>query len=357
MRKLTKLPSSLQEWAHSTSSVAQMHSAMTDHRITAVEADILIGTAMGNLENSGIAEPIMAHPPDRESDMSFAHFMNLAMQNKQLQKHVKLDFKEIETTQPCLDILRNLTFESNGKFIFLNADIIPGPGRTHEDITVSASHFLDQCHCVISSMRKVSAFQCSCIGNARNLTRNPPPIMQVKFAFSLGWKVDVCSISGHTEEQVAEMINLIRAYKLSESAGIVLAVNARLLSKNMPPFESFLDKHPDSQLLCWVGSGEPPIAMMKVNRIQKHFRRHGSIERIGFDVQVRDEWSRTRCQFFRVAYFMPLCTRRLPIWPWVQHTMSSFGLLVFTKSCKLAWLVCFLIPKLRKCKVVIWLFC
>lgn len=262
MRKLTKLPSSLQEWAHSTSSVAQMHSAMTDHRITAVEADILMGTAMGNLENSGIAEPIMAHPPDRESDMSFAHFMNLAMQNKQLQKHVKLDFKEIETTQPCLDILRNLTFESNGKFIFLNADIIPGPGRTHEDITVSASHFLDQCHCVISSMRKV------------------------KFAFSLGWKVDVCSISGHTEEQVAEMINLIRAYKLSESAGIVLAVNARLLSKNMPPFESFLDKHPDSQLLCWVGSGEPPIAMMKVNRIQKHFRRHGSIERIGFDVQT-----------------------------------------------------------------------
>jgi hypothetical protein len=110
--------------------------------------------------------------------------------------------------------------------------------------------------------------------------------LQLNFAFSLGWKVDVCSVFGHTKEQIASMMSLIKTCQLPNSAGIVLAVNARLLSKNMQPFESFLDAYPEGQLLCWVGSGEPPIARRKLMRICKHFEEHGSIDRIGFDVKV-----------------------------------------------------------------------
>ena len=84
------------------------------------------------------------------------------------------------------------------------------------------------------------------------------------------------------------MMSLIKAFQLDNSAGIVLAVNARLLSKNMQPFESFLNAYPEGQLLCWVGSGEPPIAQRKVKRIYRHFEAHGSIHRIGFDVKVRE---------------------------------------------------------------------
>jgi hypothetical protein len=99
--------------------------------------------------------------------------------------------------------------------------------------------------------------------------------------------VDVCSIFGHTKKEVADMTSLIQAYNVHEGAGIVLAINARLLVKNMSPFDKFLADFPESQLLCWVGSGEPPISARKVSRIRQHFDGRGSGERVGFDVQVR----------------------------------------------------------------------
>lgn len=114
-------------------------------------------------------------------------------------------------------------------------------------------------------------------------------VAQVNFAFSLGWKVDVCSLSGHTKHEISEMMTFIKESKLCEIGGVVLAVNARLLSKNMAPFEAFLDAYPEAQLLCWVGSGEPKIAKRKADRILKHFQRHGSGQRVGFDVQVSDK--------------------------------------------------------------------
>ena len=105
------------------------------------------------------------------------------------------------------------------------------------------------------------------------------------FVFSLGFKVDVCSVFGYTDKQLASMSNLIRTHHLDQ--GIVLAVSARLLVKNMQPFDSFLDQFPAAQLLCWTGSGEPPISQMKLRTIRKHFELHGSMNRVGFDVQVR----------------------------------------------------------------------
>jgi hypothetical protein len=108
----------------------------------AIEADILLGMDTGKVGGNTTrlcVEPIMAHPPDRTSDLSFAHFMALALKNTALQKHIKLDFKEIEAVQPCLDTLNTLPIYPNGKFIFLNADIIPGPGRSNEDISCSGS--------------------------------------------------------------------------------------------------------------------------------------------------------------------------------------------------------------------------
>jgi hypothetical protein len=94
--------------------------------------------------------------------------------------------------------------------------------------------------------------------------------------------VDVCSIFGHTEKELADISSLIRAYDIHKSAGIVLAINARLLVKNMSPFDRFLADFPESQLLCWVGSGEPPISTRRVARIHEHFDGRGSGDRVGF---------------------------------------------------------------------------
>jgi hypothetical protein len=83
--------------------------------------------------------------------------MELATHGARLRKHVKLDFKEIETTAPCLNILRDLKFDCDGNTIFLNADIIPGPGRTLDDITVPADQFLGDCQRAITEMKEVGS--------------------------------------------------------------------------------------------------------------------------------------------------------------------------------------------------------
>ncbi|KAI2503886.1 DUF2181-containing protein [Fragilaria crotonensis] len=119
------LPSSTQRWAHGTSSIAQMHTAIEDESITAIEADIVMGSETGN--NDSVLTPILAHPPDRESDLSFRHFLNTSVRNGQIQKHLKLDFKEIEAVQPSFEIMKTMVFERNEKFVFLNADILPDP--------------------------------------------------------------------------------------------------------------------------------------------------------------------------------------------------------------------------------------
>ncbi|CAF1546911.1 unnamed protein product, partial [Rotaria sordida] len=59
-----------------------------------IEADILIG--------SSSPDPIMAHPPNKTSDLTFSEFLK---QVKSSSKGLKLDFKDINALQPCLDAL------------------------------------------------------------------------------------------------------------------------------------------------------------------------------------------------------------------------------------------------------------
>jgi Uncharacterized conserved protein (DUF2181) len=59
-----------------------------------IEADILIGTS-GNA-------PIMAHPPHTTSDLTFSEFLRGVRSGSQ---GLKLDFKDINALQPCLNEL------------------------------------------------------------------------------------------------------------------------------------------------------------------------------------------------------------------------------------------------------------
>lgn len=59
-----------------------------------IEADILIG--------SESSLPIMAHPPHTTSDLTFSDFLK---ELKSTTKGLKLDFKDINALQPCLEQL------------------------------------------------------------------------------------------------------------------------------------------------------------------------------------------------------------------------------------------------------------
>jgi hypothetical protein len=98
-------------WAHAVNSRAQLQEALESkskyisfqHSMSLfddlgslmfIEADILIDP----LTN----QPIMAHPPHTSSDLTFSEFLQ---QTRSSSKGLKLDFKDINALQPCLEEL------------------------------------------------------------------------------------------------------------------------------------------------------------------------------------------------------------------------------------------------------------
>jgi hypothetical protein len=70
------------------------------------------------------------------------------------------------------------------------------------------------------------------------------------------------------------------------SRGVVLAVNARVLVKNLKPLEFILRDIPKIQLLVWTASGEPPVSKHLMHIIQNHFNEQGFCDRVGYDCKV-----------------------------------------------------------------------
>jgi hypothetical protein len=234
-------------WSHSTNSRAKLALALADPLVEAIEADILMGrdtttttsTASSSdavidnvtqLQSSSTIniEPIMGHPPHQESDLSVTTFLNMvtitnktttslkdtasSALNKQqqeqhphaaLQKHIKLDFKEIETVQPTLTQLQNLlhpaddcnnTTTTTGttttatstlkKTVFLNADILPGPGKRNVE-HMPSSAFLDSCLAHIARTQVNIGCSASAFGfHTRHLTGIPFYFIFISHSFA-----------------------------------------------------------------------------------------------------------------------------------------------------------------------------
>ena len=140
----TSLSSELPKWSHATNSIAKLKAALEDDEITAIECDIM----MGHGDSSKMAVPILSHPPIRQSDLTLSHFLSLVSSigsdgRPVLQKHIKLDFKEIEALAPSLNQILDLHMTNPlSKTIFLNADILPGPGR-RSDEHIDPSPFIE----------------------------------------------------------------------------------------------------------------------------------------------------------------------------------------------------------------------
>lgn len=61
-----------------------------------LEADIMFIESMH-------LEPIMAHPPDTSSDLTFSQWLDLVISKG---RGLKLDFKTANSIEPCLKILQ-----------------------------------------------------------------------------------------------------------------------------------------------------------------------------------------------------------------------------------------------------------
>ena len=272
------LPSPDQTWAHAVSSQAELRAALEDATITAIETDLLMGKCTTSASASSTSSiPIMAHPPDRESDLSMTQFWDIVSTEnlKGIHKVIKLDFKELETVEPTLkEIVQRRIATIKSTAIFLNADILPGPGRREpKDVTIPARQFLDTCLKYIGPSAKKTASE------NNNLT--------TRFSLSLGFKADCMGSNGYTQEDMQTMSQWMIDYQLEEKGiGVVLALNARQLSKSLSSLDSIMKQFPHLGILAWTGKGEPPISRTSVQLIQDHFERLNMSHRIGFDCQV-----------------------------------------------------------------------
>lgn len=126
-------------WLHAVNSVSKLQSAL-DGDVMMLEADVSLGNLVGTNDHS-TPIPIMAHPPNKTSDLSLEQFIDKIIKSGR-RKGIKLDFKSKEAFNASESILEQKLVKEEAKFpVWLNADILPGPVNS-ETAPVDADYFL-----------------------------------------------------------------------------------------------------------------------------------------------------------------------------------------------------------------------
>ncbi|KFO75714.1 Protein FAM151B, partial [Cuculus canorus] len=81
--------------------------------------------------------PIMAHPPETDSDITLEEWLNEIIHTD---KGIKLDFKSLEAVRPSMELLERMR-QHLRRPVWINADILEGPNGSNA--VVDAKGFLD----------------------------------------------------------------------------------------------------------------------------------------------------------------------------------------------------------------------
>ena len=123
------------------------------------EGDVL----MGNLCHSeSPALPIMAHPPERLSDLSFEAWVEAGTRHGH---GLKVDLKEREVVATALRILQGCRFP--GERLLLNADILHGPGGGEPGLGID-----ELLACRAAYPRAIISIGCTTDTGATHYTKN-----------------------------------------------------------------------------------------------------------------------------------------------------------------------------------------
>nr|XP_003220205.2 PREDICTED: protein FAM151A isoform X1 [Anolis carolinensis] len=136
LKRIDRKDGLLVTWYHAANKKREMEEALKSD-VMALESDV---TIEGYNTPSETGKPIMAHPPDIYSDNSLEEWLTAVL--KSSDKAIKLDFKNIKTVGPSLDILVKASSGLNiNRPVWLNADILNGP-NVPINIAVNATRFL-----------------------------------------------------------------------------------------------------------------------------------------------------------------------------------------------------------------------
>lgn len=117
-------------WFHAANSKARAGEAARSD-VHMIEADVLLRGGGGN------GDPIMAHPPETDSDNTLQEWLKEIVNTN---KGIKLDFKSLEAVRPSLELLEHVK-QHLRRPVWINADILPGPNGNNA--VVDAKGFLD----------------------------------------------------------------------------------------------------------------------------------------------------------------------------------------------------------------------
>ncbi|XP_053763218.1 protein FAM151B isoform X2 [Panthera pardus] len=118
-------------WYHAANHKAQVNEALKSpaHMI---EADVLLPS-----DGSEYSQPIMAHPPETNSDNTLQEWLTEVIKSN---KGIKLDFKSLAAVEPSMMLLENVKRHLQ-RPVWINADILPGPNGNSR--VVDAKPFID----------------------------------------------------------------------------------------------------------------------------------------------------------------------------------------------------------------------
>uniref|UniRef100_A0A8C3DBR4 Family with sequence similarity 151 member B n=1 Tax=Corvus moneduloides TaxID=1196302 RepID=A0A8C3DBR4_CORMO len=171
-----------------------------------VEADVLL--------RGGRGDPILAHPPDTDSDITLQEWLAEMVSTN---KGIKLDFKSLGAVGPSLELLSRLR-RALERPVWLNGDVLPGPrgGRPPLD----ARAFL-------------AAVASSC----------PAATL------SLGWTTGCHRGQGYAWPMVQEMSRLCQPL----SQPVTFAVRAALVPSSVPQLQWLMQQSHRYSLTVWTG--------------------------------------------------------------------------------------------------------
>jgi hypothetical protein len=198
-------------WAHAVNSQNKLKEFLkTD--ILMFEADVIMRY------NRNVTEPVMAHPPANNSDLTLKAFLNSL---KPTRKGIKLDFKTIMALEPAMLLLQSV-YDSTDKPLWLNADILKGPGtNSGSNPPVDANDFITTC---------TSTY----------------PNATLSLGWTTGWYAGIES-EGYTQDMVKEMERICR----NTTQIITFPIRAIYVRQSWKPLKWLLDTSSRYTLTIW----------------------------------------------------------------------------------------------------------
>ena len=136
----------MQKWKHAVNTRTLLNQVLSSDKYNCIEADV----TWNNIFN----KPVMKHESVSSSSYSdeflFENFIKIILNSDWLYKNgkkiVKLDFKNINCVNSCIEYIKQCRLHNieNNLNIWLNADILKGPGNSHSQ-PLNATKFINDC--------------------------------------------------------------------------------------------------------------------------------------------------------------------------------------------------------------------